>query len=387
MTTRKKYKMNASKITSDASDIGAQSLNWAVNVSQEDVGMKKERFPIVGIGASAGGLADFETFFSSMPSDIDPNMAFVLVQHLAPDHKSILAELIRKCTHMPVFEVEDGMTVKPNCVYIISSNSEMAFSNGILQLLEPSAPRGQRLPIDFFFRSLAQDQHERAACIVFSGTGSDGTLGVRAVKGEGGYTDEDKEMLEALTPTVMEVVLRKHAKEALQQSEQRALTLVEELKKADRSKNEFISTLSHEIRNPLAVITAGISLLELTDDAEKVISAKEIMKRQSTQLCRLVDDLLDLTRITMNKINLKKERIELNKLVATVADDFKSQFDRKGVRLETDISTDSLFLEAERCAREEPSRSFRILFIEDNNDLADILCSLLKQSGHKAISA
>ncbi|MFA6033975.1 MAG: chemotaxis protein CheB, partial [Myxococcota bacterium] len=143
-------------------------------------------FPIVGIGASAGGLAAFEAFFSGMPGDIDPGMAFVLVQHLAPDHKSILAELIRRYTRMQIFEVTDGMVVQPNCAYIIPPNRDMAFLNGTLQLLEPASPRGQRLPIDFFFRSLAQDQHERAICIVLSGTGSDGTLGIRAIKGEGG---------------------------------------------------------------------------------------------------------------------------------------------------------------------------------------------------------
>jgi two-component system CheB/CheR fusion protein len=143
-------------------------------------------FPIVGIGASAGGLAAFEAFFSAMPADTEPGMAFVLVQHLAPDHKSLLTDLVRRYTRMQVYEVEDGMTVRPNCAYIIPPNRDMALLNGTLQLLEPTAVRGLRLPIDFFFRSLAQDQHERAICIVLSGTGSDGTLGVRAVKGEGG---------------------------------------------------------------------------------------------------------------------------------------------------------------------------------------------------------
>ncbi len=151
-------------------------------------------FPIVGIGASAGGLAAFEAFFSGMPADTDksgqltvgPGMAFVLVQHLAPDHKSILADLVQRYTRMEVFEVEDGMAVQPNCAYIIPPNFDMAFLNGALQLLEPAAPRGHRLPIDFFFRSLAQDQRARAIAIVLSGTGSDGALGVRAIKGEGG---------------------------------------------------------------------------------------------------------------------------------------------------------------------------------------------------------
>jgi len=143
-------------------------------------------FPVVGIGASAGGLAAFEAFFSAMPADTDSGMAFVLVQHLAPDHKSLLTSLVKRYTHMQVYEVEDGMVVQPNCAYIIPPNHDMAFLNGSLQLLEPAAARGLRLPIDFFFRSLAQDQHERAICIVLSGTGSDGTQGLRVVKGEGG---------------------------------------------------------------------------------------------------------------------------------------------------------------------------------------------------------
>ncbi len=143
-------------------------------------------FPIVGIGASAGGLAAFEAFFSGMPDHATPDMAFVLVQHLAPDHASILTALMQRYTRMKVYEVEDGMTVQINCAYIIPPNRDMAFLNGTLQLMEPSEPRGHRLPIDILFRSLAQDQHERAIGIVLSGTGSDGTLGVRAIKAEGG---------------------------------------------------------------------------------------------------------------------------------------------------------------------------------------------------------
>ncbi len=152
---------------------------------------------IVGIGASAGGLAAFESFFSAIPAESDPGMAFVLVQHLAPDHKSLLAELVRRYTSMSVFEVEEGMRVLPNCVYVIPPNRDMAVFNGALHVLEPAAPRGLRLPIDFFFRSLAQDRHDRAICVVLSGTGSDGTLGARAVKGEGG-------MVMAQTPETTE---------------------------------------------------------------------------------------------------------------------------------------------------------------------------------------
>jgi two-component system CheB/CheR fusion protein len=194
MTSRKKNKSKVTNVpivvkTEDAREIAENAAEL-----QESVGKINSSFPIVGIGASAGGLAAFEAFFSGMPADTDgfgkhpagSGMAFVLVQHLDPDHKSILTELIRRYTRMQVFEVEDGMVVQPNCAYIIPPNCDMAFLNGTLHLMEPAAPRGQRLPIDFFFRSLAQDQHEKAICIVLSGTGSDGTQGVRAIKGEGG---------------------------------------------------------------------------------------------------------------------------------------------------------------------------------------------------------
>jgi two-component system CheB/CheR fusion protein len=176
MAAKKRSKPKEPKATLDSKSIK----------KEDNAGKPGKGFPIVGIGASAGGLSAFEAFFSGMPSDAEPGMAFVLVQHLAPDHKSILTDLIRRYTRMQVFEVEDGMAVQPNCAYIIPPGHDMAFLNGALQLMEPQAPRGLRLPIDFFFRSLAQDQRERAICIVLSGTGSDGTMGVRAIKGEGG---------------------------------------------------------------------------------------------------------------------------------------------------------------------------------------------------------
>jgi len=96
------------------------------------------RFPIVGIGASAGGLAAFEAFFSGIPLNTESGMAFVLVQHLSPDHKSLLTEIIQRHTSMPVFEVEDGVIVQPNSIYIIPPNCDMAFQSGTLQLLEMS---------------------------------------------------------------------------------------------------------------------------------------------------------------------------------------------------------------------------------------------------------
>ena len=128
---------------------GPQPTPPAVADIKEEPG---SRFPIVGIGASAGGLAAFEAFFANMPADTESGMAFVLVQHLDPGHKSILTELVRRYTKMKVFEVTDGMTVQPNCTYIIPPNKDMGLLRGKLHLMEPASPRGLRLPIDFFFR-------------------------------------------------------------------------------------------------------------------------------------------------------------------------------------------------------------------------------------------
>ncbi len=137
-------------------------------------------FPIVGIGASAGGLETLETLFKAMPPD--SGIGFVLVVHLDRTHVSMLPELLQKYTPMPVRQVEDGMLVEPNHVYVIPPNKDLTIVHGTLHLTELVEPRGAKLPIDSFFRSLAQDQGTSASGIILSGTGTDGTLGVKAIK-------------------------------------------------------------------------------------------------------------------------------------------------------------------------------------------------------------
>ena len=141
-------------------------------------------FPVVGIGASAGGLDAIEKFFSNMPSD--SGMAFVIIMHFDPSSKSVMVEILKRYTKMEVHQAEDGMKMEPNSVYIIPPNKDMATLHGTLQLLEPTVSRGIRHPIDFFFRSLSEDFKEKAICIILSGTGTEGTLGLKALKGEGG---------------------------------------------------------------------------------------------------------------------------------------------------------------------------------------------------------
>ncbi|TSA46976.1 MAG: chemotaxis protein CheB, partial [Deltaproteobacteria bacterium] len=141
-------------------------------------------FPIVGIGASAGGLEALELFLGNVPEKC--GMAFVVVQHLDPTHKGIMVELLQRATPMPVVQAKDRMKVEPDCVYVIPPNRDLSILHGALHLLEPTAPRGLRLPIDFFFRALADDRQDRSIGVILSGMGSDGTLGLRAMKEKAG---------------------------------------------------------------------------------------------------------------------------------------------------------------------------------------------------------
>ena len=144
------------------------------------------RFPIVGIGASAGGLEAFIELLKHLPADT--GMAFVLVQHLAPQHESMLTEVLSRATRLPVAEVTEGLEVLPNHVYVIPPNTNMAIEDNTLRLLPRTSHRGVQMPIDYFLASLAEDRKDRAIGVILSGTASDGTLGLKAIKAEGGFT-------------------------------------------------------------------------------------------------------------------------------------------------------------------------------------------------------
>jgi two-component system CheB/CheR fusion protein len=150
----------------------------------EAKGQVSRSFPIVGIGASAGGLEALEQFLKQVPKEC--GLGFVVVQHLDPTHKGILVELLQRNTNMEVVQIKDRIKIEPNHVYVIPPNKDLSILHGVLHLLEPAAPRGLRLPIDFFFRSLADDQHEHSIGVILSGMGSDGTLGLRAIKEKAG---------------------------------------------------------------------------------------------------------------------------------------------------------------------------------------------------------
>ena len=142
------------------------------------------KFPIVCIGASAGGLEALEQFLSNVSKN--SGLAYVVIQHLDPTQKGMLPELLQRVTAMKVFQVKDRMPIMQNCVYVIPPNTSMSILKGVLHLFLPIEARGLRLPIDFFMRALADDQLENSIGVILSGMGSDGSIGLRAIKEKGG---------------------------------------------------------------------------------------------------------------------------------------------------------------------------------------------------------
>lgn len=141
-------------------------------------------FFIVGIGASAGGLEALELLLAQVPAD--SGLAYVIIQHLDPDYKGMMPELLQRCTAMQVIPADNGMKVRPDRVYVLPPNNNLSILHGTLHLVEPTQPRGLRLPIDFFFQSLAEDQRDYSIGVILSGMGSDGTSGLRAIKENAG---------------------------------------------------------------------------------------------------------------------------------------------------------------------------------------------------------
>ncbi|HEX6824429.1 MAG TPA: chemotaxis protein CheB [Candidatus Sulfotelmatobacter sp.] len=152
------------------------SLQWATPTS----------FPIVAIGASAGGLEAFSNLLRALPSD--PGFALVFIPHLDPTHESAMVELLARTTRLPVHQAAEDMRVQMNMVYVLPPNCDMTISDGVLHLAKREMGRGHHMPIDTFFRSLAEDQSSNAVGVILSGTANDGTLGMSAIKNTGGTT-------------------------------------------------------------------------------------------------------------------------------------------------------------------------------------------------------
>ncbi len=158
---------------------GGASLTFSMSEAET-----ADTFPIVGMGASAGGLEALESFFSNMPAE--PGLSFVVIQHLSPGTKSVMRELLQAKTKMAVYVVENGIKVEPNRIYVNPPGMEVSLLGRILRSAAPGGGKAPLFPIDSFFRSIAESEKESGICVILSGTGTDGTLGLKAVKEEGG---------------------------------------------------------------------------------------------------------------------------------------------------------------------------------------------------------
>src|SRR5215472_10904413 len=143
-------------------------------------------FPIVAIGASAGGLEAFSNLLRALPPE--PGLALVFIPHLDPTHESAMVELLSRTTLLPVHQASEGLRVSCNAVYVLPPNSDMTIREGVLHLVKREAGRGHHMPIDTFFRSLAEDQGANGVGVILSGTANDGTLGLSAIKNDDGIT-------------------------------------------------------------------------------------------------------------------------------------------------------------------------------------------------------
>jgi two-component system CheB/CheR fusion protein len=154
------------------------------SIKKKPLKTKILQFPIVGIGASAGGLEALEEFFTNIPSDC--GMAYIVIQHLDPTNPGIMPELLQRFVNVTVIQASDNLKVKPNYVYVIPPNKSLSLLKGVLHIFEPIENRGLRLPVDVFFKSLANDRLDKSIGIILSGMGSDGSLGLKAIKEKNG---------------------------------------------------------------------------------------------------------------------------------------------------------------------------------------------------------
>lgn len=203
-------------------------------------------------------------------------------------------------------------------------------------------PEDRELVLDAIQSSIAEKKTFELEHRVFQVDGSIGWTFSRAVP----IFDENGDIKEWFG-AASDITKRKRVEQELRESKKHSHNLIKELEGADKNKDQFISVLSHELKNPLAAILAGVQMLDITQDTDLITKSKEVIKRQTDKLCRLVDDLLELTRITQNKINLKRKNINLNETVRNIVGDVILGYEKKGIKFGAKIQAEPIFLNAD----------------------------------------
>jgi signal transduction histidine kinase/ActR/RegA family two-component response regulator len=287
-------------------------------------------------------LASLDQLFSAMPADT--GMAFVVVQHPSPD-VSVIDQRLARHTAMPVVVGEDETQLEPDHIYLLPPRTEMVVRGR--RLMVAGTPTDRSLPIDILFRSLAQDVGPDAVGIVLSGCGSDGSHGVADIERAGGTV-----MIESPEASPREIALQatvdelRRLNEGMQsvndEYEQKIRTLLESTAEAERRREQFLAMLSHELRNPLAAVLGATTVLSRDTEPPIMDRCVRVIERQSRHMARLLDDLLDVSRITRGTFELRALPIDLRTSIEGAIEATTPLFEQRGVTLDVSIPSETM---------------------------------------------
>ena len=330
-----------------------------------DLGKTILNFPVVGIGASAGGLEALQEFFKNMIPV--PDVAFVIIQHLSPDYKSFMNELLSRYTSIKIEVVTDGMALKSNHIYLIPPKMNMTIFHGVLYLNELSATRTLNLPIDIFFRSLAKDQEKNAVGIILSGAGSDGTLGIKAIKEFGGMTmaqDEKSAKFESMPHSSISTGMV----DIIMPPKQLAEELINYIKHPFVKKNRQIESILASEQSQLSKVIAILSETKNVDFScykENTI-IRRLEKRISINRFEKIEDYI---KFLIN--NSKEINILFNELLIGVTRFFRDEAAFSSLKslviskiIESSLPNKEIRVWVAACSTGEEAYSLAILFKE-----------------------
>jgi signal transduction histidine kinase/ActR/RegA family two-component response regulator len=304
------------------------------------------RFRIAGIGASRDGLESLKQFLKELPPN--PGMAFIVIQPLPANFQRVMDELLRLDSNLPILQAEHNIEIQPNRIYLLPPRKEVTIRDRRLLLRDNERVIGLALPIDQFFLSLARDAGPEAVGILLSGTGPDGSRGAQEIKKMGGHVFEAPE-----TSDISRLVIEdSNPKESLQSTIEKLEASNKELHQRNeelaRGREQFLAMLSHELRNPLAAVVSAAMVMQAPNvKSESIDKALQIIGRQSRHIARLLDDLLDVSRITRGGTELRKEDVDLRDVVNSAIEAFTPVLEEHNAKLATELSLDKLLVRAD----------------------------------------
>jgi signal transduction histidine kinase/ActR/RegA family two-component response regulator len=304
------------------------------------------RFRIAGIGASTHGLESLKQFLKELPPNA--GIAFIVIQHLPPDFQRVIDELLGLDSNLPIQQAEHNIEIHPNRIYLLPPGKEMTIRDRRLLLRDNERVSGLTLPIDQFFLSLARDVGPEAVGILLSGTGPDGSLGAREIKRMGGRVFES-----AHTSVISRLVLedsnpKESSQSTIEKLEASNTELYRKNEELARGREQFLAMLSHELRNPLAAIVNAAMVMQAPNvKSESIEKARQIIGRQSRHMARLLDDLLEVSRITRGGVDLRKEDVDLREVVRNAIEVLTQVLEEHNAKLTTDLPLANLLVRAD----------------------------------------